>query len=119
MTPNDDLQERQETMQRDVLLVATAAVSLLNGLHFSPLFDPIFFLLRPFVASFLSSSLVLFYLTSILISLMTLLIAGIPAALYERIRGHAQSTPVSIGIWFVATILLAIPGIMGAFGLND
>ncbi len=119
MNRHDDMQERQETMQRDVLLVATAAVSLLNGLHFSPLFDPVFFLLRPFVASFLSSPLVLFYLTSILISLMTLLIAGIPAALYERIRGHTQSTPISIGIWFVVTILLATPGIMGALGLNE
>ena len=114
-----ELQERQDVMQRDVLLVATAAVSLLNGLHFSPLFDPVFFLLRPFVASFLSSPLVLFYLTSILISLITLLIAGIPAALYERIRGYKQSTPLSIGIWFAATIVLAMPGIMGAFGLND
>jgi len=106
-------------MQRDVLLVAAAAISLLNGMHFSPLFDPIFFLLRPFVAPLFSSGLVLFYLTSIFISVMTLVIAGIPAAIYERIRGQPESSPVSIGIWLVSTILVALPGILGAAGYFD
>jgi len=112
----DDLHHREQTMQRDVLLVATAGVSLLNGMHFSPLVDPVFFLIRPFVAPLLSSPLVLFYLTSIFISVMTLAIAGVPAAIYERLCGHAQSTPVSIGIWLLATIALAMPGILGATG---
>ena len=40
---------------------------------------------------------------------MTLLIAGIPAAVYERIRGLKASTPVSLGIWLVATVLLSLP----------
>ncbi len=112
----DDMHERQQTMQRDVLLVATAATSLLNGQGFSPIFDPIFFLLRPFVAgTFLASPLVFFYLTSLFISLMTLLIGGIPAALYERVRGFAESTPVSIGIWFVTTGLLTIPAAVAYF----
>ncbi|MDX2154983.1 MAG: hypothetical protein SFW09_00620 [Hyphomicrobiaceae bacterium] len=112
----DDLHHREQTMQRDVLLVATVSASLLNGMHFSPLFDPVLFLLRPFVASILASPVVLFYLTSILISVMTLVIGGIPAAMYERFRGHAESTPLSIGIWLVATLVLALPGILGATG---
>lgn len=115
----DELHQREQTMQRDVLLVAAAAVSLVNGMHFSPLFDPIFFLLRPFVAPILSSPLVLFYLTSIFISVMTLVVAGVPAALYERLRGQSQSSPVSIGIWFAATVVLALPGILGATGYFD
>lgn len=115
----DDVQERIATMQRDVMLVATAGASLVNGMHFSPVFDSVFFLLRPFVAPLLSSPLVLFYLTSIFISLMTLLLAGVPAAVYERVRGHKDSTPVSIGIWLVGTILLAVPGFMGAAGMNQ
>lgn len=118
MSEFDDLKERQDTMQRDVLLLATAGLSLLNGMHFSPLFDPVLFLLRPFVAGILSSPLVLFYLTSIFIALMTLLLAGIPAAIYERIRGHETSTPISLGVWFAATFLLALPGLMGAIGLS-
>jgi ABC-type transport system involved in multi-copper enzyme maturation permease subunit len=107
----DDLLERERTMQRDVLLVATAAVSLVNGQSFSPLFDPVLILIRPFVAQLITSPLLLLYLTSLFISLMTLCIAGIPAAIWERVRGHKESTPVSIGIWLVATILLTIPAI--------
>lgn len=112
----DDLKHREETMQRDVLLTMAAGASLLNGMHFSPLFDPVLFLLRPFVASILSSPIILFYLTSIFISMMTLLVAGIPAALYERFKGHTQSSPISVGIWLVSTLLLALPGILGAIG---
>jgi uncharacterized membrane protein len=111
-----DLEQRTAIMQRDVLLVATAAISLLNGMHFSPLFDPIFFLLRPFIAPLLASPLVLLYLTSIFISLMTVVVAGIPAAIYERAQGLTQSTPMSIGIWLCATIVAAMPGILGATG---
>ncbi|MGE0766963.1 MAG: hypothetical protein AB7L90_10905 [Hyphomicrobiaceae bacterium] len=115
----DELEARENIMQRDVLLVSVAAVSLLNGMHFSPLFDPVFFLLRPFVASILSSGLVLFYLTSIFISLMTLVIGGIPAAIYERVKGQPESSPVSIGIWLAGTIVAALPGILGAVGYFD
>ena len=106
----DEMHDRQDTMQRDVLLLATAATSLLNGQGFSPVFDPVFFLLRPFIAgTFLSTPLVFFYITSIFISLMTLLLAGVPAAIYERVRGHATSTPVSIGLWFLVTAVLSFP----------
>jgi hypothetical protein len=115
----DEMLERQQTMQRDVLLVATAATSLLNGQGFSPVFDPVFFLLRPFIAgTFLSTPLVFFYLTSLFISLMTLLLAGVPAAIYERVRGHATSTPVSIGVWFLATAVLSFPAAHAYFTAN-
>lgn len=106
---SDDLLEREKTMQRDVLLVATAAASLLNGQSFSPLFDPVLILLRPFIAQLITSPLLLFYLTSIFISLVTLMIAGIPAAIYERVRGHKESSPISLGIWLAATLLLTVP----------
>jgi hypothetical protein len=109
--------EREATMQRDVLLVATAGLSLLNGMHFSPLFDPVFFLVRPFAPAFLSyAPVLLFYFTSLLISLVTLLLAGIPAAIYERARGLPHSTPVSLGIWLAAAFLLTMPGLMAVAG---
>lgn len=114
-----DHEDRTETMQRDVLLVATAASSLLNGMHFSPFFEPIFFLLRPFIAgTFLATPLVAFYITSIFISLMTLLIAGVPAAIYERIKGSVSSTAVSLGIWLVCTLVLSVPSFLGAAGIR-
>lgn len=113
MTPDDH--ERMETMRRDVFLVATAGLSLLNGMHFSPWFDPIAVLMRPFLAgTFLATPLVFLYVTSLFISLMTLLIAGIPAAIYERVTGAKESTGLSIGIWLFATILLTAPALLSA-----
>ena len=54
--------------------------------------------------------------TPFAIAVMTLMLAGIPAAIYERIRGLQTSTSVSLGIWLAATLLLTLPTIMNAFG---
>ena len=54
------------------------------------------------------------YVTPLAIALMTLAIAGIPAAVYERIRGLKSSTAVSLAIWLGAAVLLALPAIMRA-----
>jgi hypothetical protein len=98
-----------------VLLVVTAGLALLNGLHSSPLFDPMLFFLHRVAPRFLGPML-LFYFNSLLLALATLLLAGLPAAIYERVRGLKKSTPVSLGIWLAATLLLSLPGLMGAIG---
>ena len=106
-------ENREDLLQRDILLIATVVVSLLNGMHFSPYFDPVFILLKPFLAgTLLSTPLVLFYVTSIFTSVMTLLIAGIPAALYERFRGLKESNTTSLAIWLACTSLLALPSVI-------
>ncbi len=107
------LENRDDLLRRDVLLIATVVASLLNGMHFSPYFDPVFILLKPFLAgTLLSTPLVLFYVTSIFTSVMTLLIAGIPAALYERFRGLQESNTTSLAIWLACTLLLALPSLL-------
>lgn len=109
MATMHDPEERQRIMQQDVLLVATAGASLMNGMPFSPVLFPFVALLKPFIAgTFLESGLVLTYLASFLASATTLLMGGVPAAIYERSKGLDASTPVSIGIWFVATLALVI-----------
>ena len=105
----------EKLLKRDVLLVATAGLAALNGLHSSPLFDPMLFFLHRVAPGFLAPML-LFYFNSLLLALATLLLAGVPAALYERVRGLKTSTPVSLGIWLAATFLLSLPGLMGAIG---
>lgn len=110
-----NMQERQDALQKDVFLVATAGLSLLNGMDFSPYFDPVAILLKPFLAgTFLSSPLVFLYLASLFVSLMTLLIAGIPAALYERLKGQTESSVASLAIWLGATFLLVLPSLSAA-----
>jgi len=44
------------------------------------------------------------------------LLAGIPAALYERIRGLNESTPMSAGVWLLTTLLLTLPTLRQAAG---
>jgi hypothetical protein len=113
----NEMDKRQETMQRDVSMVAIAALSLVNGMHFSPWFDPVAILLRPFLAgTFFGTPLVSLYITSFFISAMTLLIAGVPAALYERFRGGSETSPTSLYIWLVATILFTAHALLAAAG---
>jgi hypothetical protein len=106
-----DLDEREQLLKRDGLLLGIAVASLLNGMPFSPLLFPVVVLLQPFVAgTFIASPMVLTYLASFLAAAMTLVLAGIPAAIYERLNGLKDSTPASLGIWLVAAlILVALP----------
>jgi hypothetical protein len=107
-------------LKRDLPLAATAALAIVNGLDFSPVFDSVSYYLYSFARSSpLFDAEVFFYLTSLAISLMTLLLAGIPAALYERVRGLQQSTPASLTIWLLATLLLALPAILRALALSE
>ena len=47
-----------------------------------------------------------------MLSTATLIVAGIPAALYERYVGAKDdSTDTSLWIWLVGTALLAIPAV--------
>jgi hypothetical protein len=109
MPPNtpDDMDMRERLMQSDVLLVAIAAASLLQGLPGAPLLFPVVTLLKLFLSgTFLGSPLVVTYLGSMLASAITLVIAGVPAALYERAKGLSESSTLSLGIWLIATLVL-------------
>ncbi len=116
-----------------VPLVAVAALAVFNGsLHalvldtvaYSPVYNSVSYFVSTFasgswfdgfVRGVLAAGPQLYQnLTSVLIAAMTLLIAGIPAALYERIRGLEASTPVSLGIWLAGAVLLTLPTILKA-----
>jgi hypothetical protein len=51
---------------------------------------------------------------SLMVSTATIILAGIPAAVYERITGADDSTDASLWIWLAATALLTLPA-MGNF----
>lgn len=110
----------QRLLKRDLPLAGTVGVAIVNGLDFSPAFDSVSFWLYSFARdSALYDGEVFFYLTSVVISLMTLLVAGIPAALYERVRRLPHSTPGSLTIWLLATLLLTLPAILRALALGE
>ena len=115
---------------RGAALVCLAVIAAFNGsLHalvfesvtYSPVFDSVSYYVSTFaqgsyfdavVRGMLESPQLYQNVTSMFIAAMTLLIAGIPAAIYERIRGLKSSTPLSLGIWLAAAVLLSLPTIV-------
>ena len=97
-------------------LVFVLGVAMLNGL-FSPalrivvLFSPVWYpALLPQTAS------LLFLLSSLLVATFTLMIAGVPAAIYERLSGMRESDFVSMGIWLVGVLILTAPAAVNMLG---
>jgi hypothetical protein len=119
MTPmsNSDLNrmdDRADTMRKDAFTVGIVGFGAANGMHFSPYFDPAIVLMRPFVqvTFFTSSPIVIFYITSLMVATLSIMIAGVPAAIYERVTGLKRSNGVSFGIWFAAVALITLPTVM-------
>lgn len=109
--------DRVQAMQQDGMLVGIAGLSLLPGMNISPYFEPAFILVKFLLAPsfFITSPLLLLYFTSLFISVVCLVIAGVPAALYERSTGLQTSNAMSLGIWLGGLLLLCAP-VLISFG---
>jgi hypothetical protein len=103
---------------REPFIIAIMGLGMLSGM-FSPLRDQIFILMLAFAPAFFigSPSLVL-YLTMLFLSAVTIMLAGIPAAIFERATGRAQSDGVSLGLWAAATAVLSLPALAVFFRLG-
>lgn len=90
-------------------VIAIMLFATVNGI-FSPFVGamiPFVLVLMP--AFFLQSLSVLLFLCSILLSTLTLILGGIPAALYERWTGQTESSGVSMWLWLAGVALLSLP----------
>lgn len=97
-------------MDRNVVLFAIVGISILNGL-FSPFLAvalPVAAVLMPEVFP-RSVGWVLFF-SSLLVASATLLVSGVPAALYERLVDRGGQG-VSAIIWLAGAVLLALPAL--------
>jgi hypothetical protein len=102
-------------MPRSAYFVAIAAFATVNGLFNTAMLSVVFFhvlLLAP--AILFGSSALTFMFASLITATATIIAAGIPAALYERIRGLKDSDDASLLIWLTGTALLTLPA-MGRF----
>ncbi len=108
-----EFENREEILRRDGLLVGIVAVAALNGLPQSAYFLPALLLMEPFVkvTFFTSSPAIVNYLTALTLATLTIMIAGIPAAISERFRGLKESDATSYYIWLGGVILLAMPSL--------
>jgi hypothetical protein len=110
-------ENRARLAMQDGLVVGIAGFSLLNGLHTSPWFDPAYILIKPFApAFFIGSNVLLFYFTSLFLSTLTVMLAGVPAAIFERVTGRTRSDPTSLGIWLGFVLLLTLPSFLRVAG---
>ena len=112
----DDMNARERLLKQDMMLVGILGLSVLHGMHFSPWLDIAFLLTKPFfqITFWISSPLLIFYFTSLALATLTVMLAGIPAAIFERITGRKETDPTSLYIWLGATILLTIPALINA-----
>lgn len=100
-------------MSRNAYYIAIAFFGMINGL-FNQTFL-LFALLHVQILApallFGSVSLTLMF-SSLMVSTATIILAGIPVAIYERVVGAKDdSTEVSMWIWLAGTALLTLPAI--------
>jgi phage tail protein X len=111
------MDERERALRQDGTLIGLALAGLVNGSHFSPWFDlfalPIASVISGF---FFGSPLLTFYFVSLCVSVFTVLIAGVPAAIYESNKGLTESSATSLTIWLMAAILLSLPALAKMIG---
>lgn len=110
---------RAEALRRDGLLVGIAICALTSGMHFSPYFDYVYILLLPIARGLMiTSPLITLYLASLVTATSALVLAGVPAAIDERLRGVTTSDSRSLSIWLAGSALIALPALLAAGGLG-
>lgn len=94
------------------IFVAVLGVTLING-FVSPAVPMVFFWAPVWLPEFAPKTPeTILYGTSLLVSLGTLVLSGVPAAIYERITGRTESDTSSMWVWFGAALLLTLPGLV-------
>jgi hypothetical protein len=92
-------------------LAGAVVVAIVNGI-FSPyllsvfLFYPLWY---PSWAPAVTEAVVA--IASILLSTLTLMVAAVPAAITERVRGLRETDELSAIVWFAGTVLLSLPAV--------
>jgi hypothetical protein len=99
-------------MERNFYFVGIAFFGMINGLfnQVALLFALLHVQVLAPALLFGNVSLTLLF-SSLLVSTATIILGGIPAAIYERFAAAKDSTTVSLWIWLAAAGLLTLPAI--------
>lgn len=98
-------------MDRQTLFVIVVGIAVLNGI-FSPLVGLAYALAPIWLPEFLPVTAgILLYLSSLIVATATLLIAGVPAALYERLTDGAPESRAATLVWLGAALTLSLPAL--------
>lgn len=99
-------------MERNFYYVGIAFFGMINGI-FSPLLIFAYVWSKVLLAyALFEVETLVFYFATLMLSTATIILGGIPAAIYERLAGiKDDSTPTSLWIWLAGTGVLTIPAI--------
>ena len=100
--------------ERNFYYIGIAFFGMINGIpFFNPFYVLVFGLSTMLMAEPLfGSTHAIAYFASLMLSTATIIIGGIPAAIYERFAGAKDdSTITSLWIWLAGTAILALPAI--------
>lgn len=101
-------------------LAPIMAVAIVNGI-FSPWVLAVFVLYPVWYPAWLPQYAQMVYMASALIlSTLTIMAAGIPAALYERLSGGSNPA-MTTSLWLAGAVVLtlpAVPNVLTALGLG-
>jgi len=97
-------------MNRNFYFIGIAFFGMINGLfnqialifallYVQPLAGPLLFGSLPLTLMF----------ASLMVSTATVILGGIPAAIYEKVTGASESSNVSLWIWLAGTAVAALP----------
>jgi len=107
-------------MNREWYYIAIALFGMINGLFNQALLPTAYVFVKILAPALLfgSESLTLMF-SSLMVSTGTIIAAGIPAALYERIIGATDdSTEASLWIWLAFTGLFTLPAVGNFFDIK-
>lgn len=99
---------------RKYYYIGIAFFGMVNGV---PFFNPMYVIAFGYSIHLMAAPLfenvnLIAYFASLMLSTATIIIAGIPAALYERYIGaEDDSTETSLWIWLAGTAILSLPAI--------
>ena len=107
-------------MERHWYYIGIAFFGMVNGL-----FNQLWLLFALIHVQILSPALLFgsvpltLLFSSLMVSTATIILGGIPAAIYERIIGAKEDSPVgSLWIWLAGTAVLTIPAIGNFFKIG-
>ena len=103
-------------MERNIQYICIAFFGMINGLfNQTALFFALLHAQEIGKYAFFGNLSLTLYFSSLMVSTFTIILAGIPAAIFERFAGAKDdSTVTSMWIWVAGTLLLTLPA-MGNF----
>ena len=99
-------------MNRSFYFIGIAFFGMINGIfnQLALIFTLLYVQLLAGPLLFGNLSLTLMF-ASLMVSTATVILGGIPAAIYERVTGASESSTASLWIWLAGTAILALPAV--------